>query len=224
MAKKYRITDENGEQYEVEEVEEVKGVDEDPIPEADIPAEADALSPEEIAALKKLAAAADQLIALIGTQDACKDEGEEEIEEETIEEDSEDIGEDETEEQLVDTDYSVKDASKQEVERAINSLGYKVKSWNEYEGDVSALVDPRDVDADGYEYFNKQVKKLKQYAKDVYADGYEIVFNRAKFSAKDSMKDSKRSFGAIEKKTAKVDDEIIDDVSDAWAKRFGGAK
>lgn len=146
MAKKYRITDENGEQYEVEEVEEVKGADEDPIPEADIPAEADALSPEEIAALKKLAAAADQLIALIGTQDACKDEGEEEIEEETIEEDGEDIGEDETEEQLVDTDEKV------------------------------------------------------------------------------AGRDSKKSFGAIEKKTAKVDDEIIDDVSDAWAKRFGGAK
>ena len=147
MAKKYRITDADAEQYEVEEVEEVQGVDEEPIPEADIPAaEDDGLSPDEIAALKKLAAAADQLIALIGTQDACKDEGEEEIEEETIEEDGEEIEEDETEEQLVDTDEKV------------------------------------------------------------------------------AGRDSKRSFGAIEKKSVKADDSLVDDVSDAWAKRFGGAK
>lgn len=145
MAKKYRITDADGEQYEVEEVEEVKGVDEEPIPEAE-PAGDDTLSPDEIAALKKLAAAADQLIALIGTQDACKDEGEEEIEEETIEEDGEEIEEDETDEQLVDTDEKVKGC------------------------------------------------------------------------------DSKRSFGAIEKKSVKADDSLVDDVSDAWAKRFGGAK
>lgn len=77
---------------------------------------------------------------------------------------------------------SVKDASKQEVERAINKLGYKVKRWTKYAGDVSAIVDPTEVNMDGYAYFNKQVKKLKQYAEDVYADGYEIIFNEAKFS------------------------------------------
>lgn len=138
--RKYRITDEDGAEYEVEEVEEVKGSDED-VDLEPTAAESEALSSEEIAALKKLAAAADQLIALIGTQDACKDEGEDE-EDETIEE----VDEDETEEQLVDTDEKVK--------------------------------------------------------------GH----------------DSKRSLGAIEKKRAIVDNSLNDDISDAWAKRFGGAK
>lgn len=139
--KKYRITDENGEQYEVEEVEE-KAVDEEPIPEV----HDEELLPEEIAALKKLAAAADQLIALIDVEK--EEHNVESFDDEDEIENDEDVEVEEKEEQLVDTD---------------------------------------------------EEEKIKG-------------------------KDSKRSFGAIERKRKSVDDSLTDEISNAWAKRYGGAK
>ena len=36
--------------------------------------------------------------------------------------------------------------------------------------------------------------------------------------------DSKKSFGAIERKKKNIDDSLTDEISEAWAKRYGGAK
>lgn len=78
--------------------------------------------------------------------------------------------------------------NKKEVERAINNLGYTVKRWYAYGGDSVAVIDDKYINMDGYPYFNQQVKKLKRFgfAKDIYVDDNEIVFEGAKFNIKDS--------------------------------------
>lgn len=136
--KKYYIKDDDDREYEVIESDISEDVDETPDVE-----EVTALSEEDIDALKRLAAVADQLIALVQTQDASAEEPvEEPVEEPLTDEDPEEVDEvDETEETE------------------------------------------------------------------------EVV---------DTCKDSKRSFGALEKKKIKADDSLNDEVSDAWAKRFGG--
>lgn len=196
--RKYRITDEDGAEYEVEEVEEVKGSDED-VDLEPAAAEPEALSPEEIAALKKLAAAADQLIALIGTQDACKDEGEEEGDE-TIEE----VDEDETEEQLVDTDENIEDArNTYDVEL---DTGHVLRVQANSENEARKKVE--------------QSKGIREYTGRAHITSVKQVDSNEKIKGYDS----KRSLGAIEKKRAVVDNSLNDDISDAWAKRFGGVK
>ena len=140
---KYRIKDEDGKEVIVEEMndEEIeKVVDEEPITEEPT---SEALSPEEISALKRLAGVADKLVAMCEeTTDAL-----EEIQPEEAEEDEEEMVEDEEE-------------------------------------------NPEE----------------------------EIIDTKAH--------DSKKSFGAIEKKKTSVDDSIDDDleIANAWAKRYGGAK
>ena len=88
MGKKYRIIDEDGDHYEVEEVEteEVKAPEthEDPVKDDD-----SALSDEEIRALKSLASVADKLLSLV-TEAQATDEATDE-DEEMIEEDKEEI-------------------------------------------------------------------------------------------------------------------------------------
>lgn len=88
MGKKYRIIDEDGDHYEVEEVEteEVKAPEtrEDPVEDDD-----SALSDEEIRALKNLASVADKLLSLV-TEAQTTDEDTDE-DEEMIEEDNEEI-------------------------------------------------------------------------------------------------------------------------------------
>lgn len=81
--------------------------------------------------------------------------------------------------------------NKKEVERAINNLGYTVKRWYAYGGDSVAVIDDKYINMDGYPYFNQQVKKLKRFgfAKDIYVDDNEIVFEGAKFNIKDSVED-----------------------------------
>lgn len=88
MGKKYRIIDEDGDHYEVEEVEteEVKAPEtrEDPVKDDD-----SALSDEEIRALKSLASVADKLLSLV-TEAQATDEATDK-DEEMIEEDKEEI-------------------------------------------------------------------------------------------------------------------------------------
>lgn len=81
--------------------------------------------------------------------------------------------------------------NKKEVEKAINNLGYTVKRWYSYGGDSVAVIDDKYINMDGYPYFNQQVKKLKRFgfAKDIYVDDNEIVFEGAKFNIKDSVED-----------------------------------
>lgn len=88
MGKKYRIIDEDGDHYEVEEVEteevEAPETREDPVEDDD-----SALSDEEIRALKNLASVADKLLSLV-TEAQTTDEDTDE-DEEMIEEDNEEI-------------------------------------------------------------------------------------------------------------------------------------
>lgn len=88
MGKKYRIIDEDGDRYEVEEVEteEVKAPEtaEDPVEDDD-----SALSDEEIRALKRLAGVADKLVSLVAEAQATDEDTDED--EEMIEEDKEEI-------------------------------------------------------------------------------------------------------------------------------------
>lgn len=88
MGKKYRIIDEDGDRYEVEEVEteEVKAPEttEDPVEDDD-----STLSDEEIRALKRLAGVADKLVSLVAEAQATDKDTDED--EEMIEEDKEEI-------------------------------------------------------------------------------------------------------------------------------------
>ena len=107
--KKFRITDEDGAKYEVEEIEE-EVVDEDVEvdPEAGEPSGNEALTPDEIASLKQLAAAAPAILALL-------DNGEEPIENEEDDEEVEtdEVEEDEMEEEVIDSETTkAKDSKK----------------------------------------------------------------------------------------------------------------
>lgn len=88
MGKKYRIIDEDGDRYEVEEVEteEVKDPEttEDPVEDDD-----SVLSDEEIRALKRLAGVAEKLVSLVAEAQATDEDPDED--EEMIEEDKEEI-------------------------------------------------------------------------------------------------------------------------------------
>lgn len=95
MGKKYRIIDEDGDHYEVEEVEtekvETPDVCEDPVKDDD-----SVLSDEEIRALKRLAGVADKLVSLVAEAQATDEDTDED--EEMIEEDKEEIIDTEDEE------------------------------------------------------------------------------------------------------------------------------
>lgn len=88
MGKKYRIIDEDGDRYEVEEVEteEVKAPEtcEDPVKDDD-----SVLSDEEIRALKRLAGVAEKLVSLVAEAQATDEDPDED--EEMIEEEKEEI-------------------------------------------------------------------------------------------------------------------------------------
>lgn len=135
--KKYYIKDDDDQEYEVIETE----VEETPEEVHDEGVEA--LSEEDIAALKMLASIADKLAALVTENEAP---AEEPIEEEEVVEE-EDVVEDEDEEFVEEKKEEVVDTCK---------------------------------------------------------------------------KDSKSSFGALEKRTKANDEAIVDDISIAWAKRYGG--
>ena len=111
--KKFRITDEDGAKYEVEEIEEVVDEDVEVEPEAGEPSGNEALTPDEIASLKQLAAAAPDILALLdkGEEPIEDEEVEEEVEEEIDEDDLDE--EDETEEEVIDSEKTkAKDSKK----------------------------------------------------------------------------------------------------------------
>lgn len=99
--KKFRIKDEDGSVYEVETVEEEKTpgtTDKEIKKECE---DEEGLAPEEIEALKRLAAHADELIALITKNDSKDDKDEEELK------DSDEKVID-TDEEVIDTDEEAK--------------------------------------------------------------------------------------------------------------------
>ena len=94
---KFFVKDEDNETFEVEEIEE------NPTKEVttEVEAKDEALSAEEIAALKKLAAVADKLIGMCTTSD--EDESDEDNEDVDVDVDT-DEDEDEDKEEVLDTD------------------------------------------------------------------------------------------------------------------------
>jgi hypothetical protein len=135
--KKFFVRDADGEEYEVEEIKECH--DDDVIEEvSETEEQPEALTNEEIAALKRLAAVADRLLSTVKAEDEDPETLDDEDEEK-------DIG-----------DEEVTEEKKEEV------------------------VDTT------------------------------------------KTRDSRKSFGAIEKRKATVDDSLNTDIDDAWAKRYGG--
>ena len=135
--KKFFVRDADGEEYEVEEIKECH--DDDVIEEiSETEEQPEALTNEEIAALKRLAAVADRLLSTVKAEDEDPETLDDEDEEK-------DIG-----------DEEVTEEKKEEV------------------------VDTT------------------------------------------KTRDSRKSFGAIEKSKATVDDSLNTDIDDAWAKRYGG--
>ena len=135
--KKFFVRDADGEEYEVEEIKECHG--DDVIEEiSETEEQPEALTNEEIVALKRLAAVADRLLSTVNTEDEDPETLDDEDEEK-------DIG-----------DEEVTEEKKEEV------------------------VDTT------------------------------------------KTRDSRKSFGAIEKRKATVDDSLNTDIDDAWAKRYGG--
>ena len=135
--KKFFVRDADGEEYEVEEIKECH--DDDVIEEiSETEEQPEALTNEEIVALKRLAAVADRLLSTVKAEDEDPETLDDEDEEK-------DIG-----------DEEVTEEKKEEV------------------------VDTT------------------------------------------KTRDSRKSFGAIEKRKATVDDSLNTDIDDAWAKRYGG--
>lgn len=108
--KKFRIKDEDGMEYQVEELEK-----------KEIPTDDDMsiLSEDEIASLKKLASVADKLIALTETNDEVEEEVKKSVDE-VLEDEDEDIEEKEDKEEVVDTDEDEDDCKG--MHDSINSL------------------------------------------------------------------------------------------------------
>ena len=128
---KFNVRDENGKEFKVEEVEEVKKTDEDETKKPLQPScNDDALSPEEIASLKKLAGMADKLCALVDTTE--DEEVEVEEEEEEIEDEGEQI------EEVIDTDEPKKKAT-DSIKKSAGAIEKKIKTEDSVEeDDVSA--------------------------------------------------------------------------------------
>lgn len=125
---KFNVRDENGKEYKVEEVEEVKKTDDEDETKKPLTNTCtdDALSPEEIASLKKLAGMADKLCALVDTTT------DEEEEEEEIEDEGEQI------EEVIDTDEPKK--AKDSIKKSAGAIEKKtIKTGDSVEeDDVSA--------------------------------------------------------------------------------------
>ena len=123
---KFNVRDENGKEYDIEEIE-----DETEEPLTNTFTDEDSLSPEEIAALKKLAGMADKLCALVDTTTDEEVEDEEE-EEEEIEDEGEQI------EEVIDTDEPKK--AKDSIKKSAGAIEKKtIKTEDSVEeDDISA--------------------------------------------------------------------------------------
>lgn len=132
---KFNVRDENGKEYKVEEVEEVKKTDDEAEtkkPLTNTCTDEDGLSPEEIAALKKLAGMADKLCALVDTT-TDEEVEEEEEEEEEIEDEGEQI------EEVIDTDEPKK--AKDSIKKSAGAIEKKtIKTGDSIEEDDVAAA------------------------------------------------------------------------------------
>ncbi len=102
--RKYHVIDEDGSEYQVEELDEELIENSDDKVKDDEP-EVNGLSADEIAALKRLAGSADKLLALLEAKDSDMDEDNLVDEDEDKELDDED----EKEEEVIDTDEEEED-------------------------------------------------------------------------------------------------------------------
>ena len=132
---KFNVRDENGKEYKVEEIEEVKKTDDEAEtkkPLTNTCTDEDDLSPEEIAALKKLAGMADKLCALVDTT-TDEEVEEEEEEEEEIEDEGEQI------EEVIDTDEPKK--AKDSIKKSAGAIEKKtIKTGDSIEEDDVAAA------------------------------------------------------------------------------------
>lgn len=128
---KFNVRDEDGKEYKVEEIEEVKK-DEDESTKPLTNTDADeTLSPEEIIALKKLAGIVDKLCALVDVTDEDKNK-DDEIDDE--DEDEEVKGE--QIEEVIDTDEMTK--AKDSIKKSVGAIeSKKVKANDVLEDDIS---------------------------------------------------------------------------------------
>ena len=120
---KFRIKDEDGKDYTVEEILEKKS--EENIPEVkDDEIETNTLTAEEITALKSLAAVADKLVALLAVEEEEHEENPELVDE--------DIDEDETEE-IIDTDEEEEEnkMSQHDSKKSFGSLEKRTEMTND---------------------------------------------------------------------------------------------
>ncbi len=135
--KKFRITDDEGAVYEVEPVEEEKEVfetgDEDKTKCAD-----EELSDEEIMALKRLAAIADDLIKLLDVENKEHATTPDDEVEETLGDEDEEKIDDEVKEEVIDTDEDK--TSKKDSRKSFGSL-LKGKNINDSSIDYSLDVE-----------------------------------------------------------------------------------
>lgn len=124
MSKKYFITDEDGEETVIEEVD---SIDE---PEEEFHDEVEPLTEDEILALKRLAQVADKIIEKLGTADACKDDEFEE-EEELVDEEPEEeelLDEEPEIEEVIDTDEEEEEIpAKHDSKKSFGSIKKSVK-------------------------------------------------------------------------------------------------
>lgn len=121
---KFNVRDEDGKEYKVEEIEEVEKTDDEDKtkkPLTNSCTNDDALTPDEIANLKKLAGIADKLAALIKTDD-------EEVEEEKVEEEEEIDDEDEQIEEVIDTDEDEPKKTKDSIKKSVGAIEKKRKT------------------------------------------------------------------------------------------------
>lgn len=131
---KYKVRDEDGKQYEVEEVKEANATDEDETekPLTNTCTEDESLSADDISALKKLAGIADKLLALVD-KPATEDEDEDEnVEEEEIEDEDEQI------EEVIDTDGPKK--AKDSIKKSAGAIENKTKVVDAIEEDDIATA------------------------------------------------------------------------------------
>lgn len=157
---KFRITDDFGEKFEVEEItddfaeNEAIG-DDDFVEEKEEIHDEEALSSEEISALKGLAAVADKLMALISTQDSDEEEEIQDSDEEEELTEDEDIEEPlmdeevEEEEKIIDTE---EDEEENKITDSINKIQRKSKRADD---SIDKQVEISNAWANNYANFNR---------------------------------------------------------------------
>lgn len=79
-----------------------------------------------------------------------------------------------------------------------------------------ALVNTSDADEDEEDVSDEDEEFVEEKEEEVIDTDPEEDDKKAR--------DSKKSIGALEKRNAHADDSLVDEVADAWAKRYGGTR